>query len=92
MKNLVIHGAPGVGKTVAVRMLERTYNEIAAEYNINSKAIYVSAKDLTYRRILYELARELNLEVNLGLAIADIYKNDCGTHEGNRFEVPLDNR
>lgn len=73
VKNLVIHGPPGVGKTVAVRMLEKTYNEVAAEHGIDSRAIYVSAKDLTYRRILYDLAHKLNLEVNLGMAIADIY-------------------
>lgn len=73
VKNLVIHGPPGVGKTVAVRMLEMTYNGVAAENNIDSKAIYISAKDLTYRRALYELADRLNLEVNLGMSIADIY-------------------
>lgn len=74
VKNLVIHGPPGVGKTVAVRMLEKTYNETAIEHNIDSRAIYVSAKDLTYRRILYELACKLDIEVNLGMAIADIYE------------------
>ncbi len=73
VKNLVIHGPPGVGKTVAVRMLEHTYNEIATEQGINSKAVYVSAKDLTYRRILYELAYRLRLEVNLGMSVADVY-------------------
>ena len=73
VKNLVIHGPPGVGKTVAVRMLEKTYNEVAAENDIDSRAIYVFAKDLTYRRVLYELANKLGLEVNLGMAIADIY-------------------
>ena len=75
VKNIVIHGPPGVGKTVAVRMLERTYNEIANEQGINSRAVYVSAKDLTYRRILYELARRLGLEVNLGMSVADIYSS-----------------
>lgn len=73
VKNIVIHGPPGVGKTVAVRMLERTYNEIAVEQGIDSKAIYVSAKDLTYRRTLYELAQRLELDVNLGMSVADIY-------------------
>lgn len=73
VKNLVVHGPPGVGKTVAVRMLEHTYNEIATEQGMDSKAVYVSAKDLTYRRTLYELAQRLGLEVNLGMSVADIY-------------------
>ncbi|ADT85190.1 Cdc6/Cdc18 family protein [Thermococcus barophilus] len=73
VKNLVIHGPPGVGKTVAVRMLERTYNEVALENEIDSRAIYISAKDLTYRRVLYELASQLGINVNLGMSIADIY-------------------
>ncbi|GAB6136811.1 Cdc6/Cdc18 family protein [Thermococcus prieurii] len=73
VKNIVIHGPPGVGKTVAVRMLEKTYNEIATEQGITSRAVYVSAKDLTYRRTLYELAQRLGLNVNLGMSIADIY-------------------
>ena len=75
VKNIVIHGPPGVGKTVAVRMLEKTYNEIATEQDINSRAVYVSAKDLTYRRTLYELAQRLGLDVNLGMSIADIYNS-----------------
>lgn len=74
VKNIVVHGPPGVGKTVAVRMLEKTYNETAIEHDVDSRAIYVSAKDLTYRRTLYELARSLGLNVNLGMAIADIYE------------------
>lgn len=73
VKNLVIHGPPGVGKTVAVRMLERTYNEVALENEIDSRAIYISTKDLTYRRVLYELASQLGINVNLGMSIADIY-------------------
>lgn len=75
VKNIVVHGPPGVGKTVAVRMLEKTYNEIANEQGISSRAVYVSAKDLTYRRTLYELAQRLRLNVNLGMSIADIYNS-----------------
>jgi len=71
--NLIIHGQTGVGKTVAVRQIVKYYNEIAQERGIDSRAIYVSAKDLTYRQALVELAKALGVPVKMGFSIAEIY-------------------
>lgn len=54
-KNIVIHGSPGAGKTVAILYLQKTYNEVAEENNIPTRAIYLSATDRTYFVALKEL-------------------------------------
>ncbi|WP_048151400.1 Cdc6/Cdc18 family protein [Palaeococcus ferrophilus] len=70
--NLFIHGPPGVGKTAAARLVERTYNRVATTQNIPSRAIYVSAKDKTYRYTLIDLATALSAEKR-GPAISEVY-------------------
>ncbi|ASJ03817.1 hypothetical protein A3L09_10690 (plasmid) [Thermococcus profundus] len=72
--NVIIYGEPGVGKTVAVRQLEQDYNDLAREKNINSRAIYISVKDLTHRNALLALARELGVSgLHGGMSTADVY-------------------
>ena len=72
-KNLVVHGPPGTGKTAAMMMIERVYNNVATKNNVDTRAIYISAKELTYHKVLYTLAINLNLNVNKGMSIGGIY-------------------
>jgi cell division control protein 6 len=71
--NLLIHGPPGTGKTHAIKIVSKSYNEFVNETGINSKIIYINCKDKTYYQTLVTLLHGLGVnfpERGLGAAEA----------------------
>jgi cell division control protein 6 len=60
--NLLIHGPPGTGKTHAIKIVAKNYNEFANENEINSKAVYINCKDKTYYQTLVALLHSLGVD------------------------------
>lgn len=60
--SLLIHGPPGTGKTHAIKIVAKSYNEFVNETGINSKIIYINCKDKTYYQTLVALLHGLGVE------------------------------
>lgn len=61
-KSILIHGPAGTGKTHAARLIQISYNEYAEIHNLDTRAIYINARDHTYYQVLVSLLDELNVQ------------------------------
>lgn len=70
--NLFIWGPTGAGKTHAIQILVRDYNQIATRDALPSKAVYVNVKGKTYFQSIIALLHNLNIDFpQRGLGVAE---------------------
>ncbi|MFA4798592.1 Cdc6/Cdc18 family protein [Pyrococcus kukulkanii] len=56
--NVLLFGMPSTGKTHAVRLLQRDFNELAVSKGYPARAIYVSARGKTLPKVWMDIANE----------------------------------
>lgn len=70
--NLFIWGPTGTGKTHAIQILVREYNDLASRDGIPSRAVYVNAKGKTYYQAIISLLHNLGIDFPArGLGVAE---------------------
>lgn len=72
VKNVLITGPPGVGKTAAMLLITRAYNSLAQKEDIDTRMVYTSVKNVTYHKVLYELAMAFGISVSLNMSTSDV--------------------
>ena len=72
LTNLFIWGPTGTGKTHAIQILVRDYNDLARRDGIPSRAVYVNAKGKTYYQAIVSLLHNLGIDFPVrGLGVAE---------------------
>ena len=70
--NLFIWGPTGTGKTHAIQILVRDYNDLARRDGVPSRAVYVNAKGRTYYQSIISLLHNLGIDFPArGLGVAE---------------------
>lgn len=70
--NLFIWGPVGTGKTHAIQILTKDYNDLALREGIPSKALYLNAKDKSYFQVLLALLHALGVDFpHRGLGVGE---------------------